>query len=144
MTDLNPRVLRVPTPGIYETISKAAEEASEGDQIIVAPRTYSVGEKFPIYIPPRCQLVGSGMDGCIIDGSCTKEQREKMGNTQRPLNPYQSLVLLGDNATISGFTIRNSCGHGLASEQGARVLITGNKIQENFHHGILIFGTMVQ
>jgi parallel beta-helix repeat protein len=80
-------------------------------------------------------LIGSGPESCHIDGRKNREF------TERPLHPYQSLVLLGNGASISGFTVRNSGGVGVASEQGARALITGNIIRDNHHHGIVIFGT---
>jgi parallel beta-helix repeat protein len=135
---LTPGVLRVSRYGAIRSISEAAEKASDGDQIVVDPGIYTLGknrEKFPIYIPPRCQLIGLGADKCFIDGGNDREIVE------RPIHPYQSLVLLGDEATISGFTIQNSGGNGVSSEQGARVVITKNSIRDNAQHGILVFGT---
>jgi Protein of unknown function (DUF1565) len=136
MPDLSPRVLYVSTsdPNAYKTISQAAQNASEGDQIIVAPGTYDV-ECFPIYIPPRCQLIGAGPDKCKIDGGGSKDIAD------RPLNPFQSLVLLGDESTLSRFSICNSGGNGVSNEHGARMLITDNILQDNGQHGLLVFGT---
>jgi hypothetical protein len=137
MPDLSPRVLYVSAsdPNAYKTISDAAQNASEGDQIIVAPGTYATKESFPIYIPPRCQLLGAGPDKCKIDGGGAKEIAD------RPLNPFQSLVLLGDEITLSGFTVCNSGGNGVSNEQGARMLITDNILLDNGQHGLLVFGT---
>jgi len=142
MIELSPRILNVSqydSTVLYNSISKAADEASEGDQIVVGPGTYNpqtTKERFPIYIPPRCQLIGSGAETCKIDGSGGGLQI-----ISRPVNPYQSLVLLGDNTSLSGFTILNSDANGISNEQGARILVVNNVLRDNGQHGLLIFGT---
>ena len=141
MTELSPHVLYVSQSdpkAKFQSIFKAIKNASEGDQIIVGPGTYShktTGECFPLYVPPLCQLIGSGSDTCKIDGGGALQI------ASRPLDPYQSLVLLGDQTSLSGFTISNSGGHAVSNEQGARILITKNDLRENGQHGLLIFGT---
>ncbi len=59
----------------------------------------------------------------------------------RPLDSNQSLVLLGDETSISGFTICNSGANGVSNVQGARFLVTGNVMESNGQHGLLVFGT---
>jgi hypothetical protein len=138
--NLSPNILRVsasPIPGCYSSISKAVHDASEGDQIIVEDGIYSMSrteERFPIYVPPRCQLIGTG-EKCFIDGSNTKEIFD------RPLDPNQSLVILGDETAISGFNVCNSRANGISNEQGARFLVTQNVIEGNGQHGLLVFAT---
>ena len=121
----------------FHSITQATQKATGGDQIIVGPGTYSsktTQERFPIYVPPLCQLVGSGVNTCKIDGGGALQI------STRPLNPYQSLVLLGDTTSLSGFTISNSGGNAISNEQGARFLVTQNTIKDNGQHGLLIFG----
>src|SRR5438309_3847900 len=96
--DLKPRIFRVclSDPHACNSIAAAAEKASDGDHIVVAPGIYVLGdrrsikagkkEKFPIYVPPNCQLIGSGADRCVIEGRGDREIAD------RPLNPYQSLI----------------------------------------------------
>ncbi|HEX2013822.1 MAG TPA: right-handed parallel beta-helix repeat-containing protein [Nitrososphaera sp.] len=122
----------------FRSISEAAQNANEGDQIVVASGVYSPSttkESFPIYIPPRCQLMGSGADGCQIDGGGAKEIAD------RPLDPSQSLVLLGNNSVLSGLTICNSGSNGVSNEHGARILVTDSVVRDNGQHGLLVFGT---
>jgi len=138
MTELKARALSVSqseSNAEYQSISDAVDEASEGDQIVVEPGTYSTGERFPIYIPPNCKLIGAGSDSCKIDGGGLLQI------ASRPVNPYQSLVLLGDNTKLSGFTIFNSGANGVSNEQGARILLENNVISDNGQHGLLVFGT---
>ena len=141
MTELNAEVLNVSqlnTNVEFQSISKAAEQASEGDTIIVDSGTYSkqtTNERFPIYIPPECKFIGAGINSCLIDGG---------GDLQiasRPVNPYQSLVLLGDKTMLSGFTIFNSGANAVSNEQGARIHIEDNLLRDNGQHGLLVFGT---
>ena len=145
MKELSPRVLYVShddSSATYQSITKASEVAGDGDQIIVGPGTYSSKftndekkEKFPIYIPPHCQLIGSGADTCKIDG------KGAMKTASRPVNPYECLILLGDETSLSGFTILNSGANGVSNEQGARILLSNNVLRDNGQHGLLIFGT---
>ncbi len=142
MNGLNhPKVLYVSqndSKADFKSIFQATQKASEGDQIVVGPGIYSfktTEEYFPIYVPPHCHLVGSGVDTCKIDGGGSLQI------STRPLDPYQSLVLLGDKTSLSGFTISNSGGHAVSNEQGARILITKNILKDNGQHGLLIFGT---
>ena len=122
----------------YRSISDAALHASEGDQIIVAPGTYSpqrTNERFPIYIRPRCQLLGAGAEVCCLDGEGAALQI-----LVRPLDPSQSLVLLGDETVLSGFTIQNSAANAVSNEHGARILVLDNVLQRSAQHGLLVFG----
>ncbi len=130
----------------FHSIFQATQKASEGDLVVVGPGIYSfktTEEYFPIYVPPLCQLVGSGSDTCKIDGGkdCKSYGGTSLRISTRPLDPYQSLVLLGDKTSLSGFTILNSGGNAVSNEQGARILITKNVLKDNAQHGLLIFGT---
>lgn len=139
--ELSPSILRVSTSGAkgkFRSISEAVHYASEGDLVIVDRGIYSrrtSKERFPIFIPPKCQLVGRGPDLCRIDGNCAKEIFD------RPLDSDQSLVLLADETSISGFTVSNSGANGISNVQGARFLVTGNVLERNGQHGLLVFGT---
>jgi len=145
MKELSPRILYVShddSTATYQSITKASEDAGDGDQIIVGPGTYSSKfknekkkEKFPIYIPTHCQLIGSGAKTCMIDGEGA------MKTASRPVNPYECLILLGDETSLSGFTIKKSGANGVSNEQGARILLSNNIICDNGQHGLLIFGT---
>lgn len=139
MADLSPRVLYVSeSGGQYGSISAAAQNASEGDQIVVASGKYSPSttkESFPIYIPPRCQLIGSGADTCQIDGGGAKEIAD------RPLDPSQSLVLLGNDTVLDGVTISSSGSNGVSNEQGAHILVTDCVLNNHGQHGLLVFGS---
>ena len=152
MKELSPRVLHVSqdnSKGNYPSITKASEDAGEGDQIIVSSGTYSyetTNEKFPIYLPPKCQLQGSGPDTCKINGDSIRvggpgyNIKVEQPIHSRPVDPYQSLILLGDNTTLSGFTIENAPANAVSNEQGANITITNNTIQKSGQHGLLIFG----
>lgn len=141
ITNLNPRIISVSASdshAAFPSISKASQSASEGDIIIVGPGTYSpksTGETFPIYIPPGSKLIGSGSKTCKIDGQSSGQI------VDRPLDPSQSLVLLGNETALSGFTISNSGANGVSNEEGARILITENVLENNGQHGLLIFGS---
>jgi len=117
MTELSPHVLYVSqsdSKAKFQSIFEAVKNASEGDQIIVGPGIYShktTNETFPLYVPPFCQLIGSGSDTCKIDGGGALQV------ASRPLDPYQGLVLLGDQTSLSGFTISNSGGNAVSNEQ---------------------------
>jgi hypothetical protein len=125
----------------YRSISTAVQNASEGDQIIVGPGHYSpatTGECFPIYIPPRCQLLGAGAQVCSLDGGA---DASALRISVRPLDPWQSLILMGDETVVSGFTLQNSGANAIANEYAARVLIQDNIIRQNGQHGMLVFAT---
>lgn len=122
--------------GAYQSISDAAQNASEGDQIIVAEGLYSpslTGERFPIYLPPHCNLIGAGADKCILDGE------EQTTILVRPLDPSQSLIIMGNNTSISQMTLRNSGSNALSNEVGASILITDCILRDNGQHGLLVF-----
>lgn len=148
--ELSPTIIYVSASGAkghYESISEAVHNASEGDQIIVEEGIYSpktTKERYPIFVPPRCQLIGRGPDKCRIDGFIGYENRKNIFAKEifdRPLDSDQSLVLLGDETSISGFTICNSGANGVSNVQGARFLVTGNVMRANGQHGLLVFGT---
>jgi hypothetical protein len=146
--ELSPKIIFVSASGKgdYKSISEAVHYSSEGDQIIVEEGTYSLKtteERYPIFVPPRCQLIGRGPDKCRIDGFIRQENHKKIYAKEifdRPLDSDQSLVLLGDKTSISGFTICNSGANGVSNVQGARFLVTGNVIESNRQHGLLVFG----
>lgn len=121
----------------WSSISGALRHANAGDTILVGPGQYSpsqTGEQFPLYVPPGVTLTGSGADESIIDGEGVLDL------SFRPVRAGESLLLLGDNTTLSGFTITNSGGHGVGTEPGARVLIVRNTMQQHGQHGLLVSG----
>jgi Right handed beta helix region len=120
----------------YASITPALRQAAAGDTVLVGPGCYGPSptkEHFPLYVPPGVTLAGTGE--CLIDGEGA------MTLSFRPVSSAQSLVLLGDGSTLSGFTITGSGGNGIGTQPGARVLIVRNEIRQHGQHGILVSGT---
>ncbi len=140
MPRLMPRLLRVSSQdkkAAYSSIQGALALAVEGDTVLVGEGRYSpssTGEKFPLYVPPGVALVGAGTGVTTLDGEGAQSV------SWRPMREEQSLVLLGNNSTLCGFTVQNSGGHGVGVQPGARALIADNEIQQNGEHGILVVG----
>ena len=121
----------------YTSIHRALLDAVHGDAVIVAPGTYSAAttnEVFPLFVPAGVQLLGSGASDCKVVGD------ERLRTSNRPLDPHESLVLLGDESGISGFTLENSGGNGLSHVRGASFLVERMVIQHNGQHGVLLYG----
>jgi hypothetical protein len=119
------------------SICGALRQARAGDTVLVGPGHYSPShtqESFPLYVPPSVTLLGAGAAESLIDGEGA------MGLSFRPVREGQSLVLLGDQSMLSGFTLMNSGGNGVANQPGARVQILRNTIQQHGQHGILLSG----
>jgi hypothetical protein len=121
----------------YASISTALRHANVGDTVLVGPGQYSpsqTSEAFPLYVPPGVTLLGSGQDDTVLDGEGA------MGLSFRPVRAGESLVLLGDGSTISGFTLRNSGGNGIGNQPGARIQVLRNTIRQHGQHGIILSG----
>ena len=117
------------------SITKALNLAAFGDVVHVESGVYSTSrtsERFPLHVPPGVALVGA--PGVVLDGE------GQLSPTWRPMRADQSLVVLGDHSSISGFSIRNSGGHGLGTLPGARTLVEGNEICDNGEHGLFAAG----
>ena len=139
MDDATPCILEVsPTANepAFRTISSALARTSPGDTIYVRPGRYTqaAGESFPLFIPPGVSLVGAEQTQCCIDG------RGAMAVSTRPIQSSQSLVLLGDRSSISGFTITGSGGHGVAAQPLASTKISDTCIENNGQHGLFVPG----
>jgi hypothetical protein len=137
MPHVLPRLLYVsatdPTAS-WSSISGALRHAST---VLVGPGQYSpsqTGEQFPLYVPPGVTLTGSGAGESLLDGEGVLDL------SFRPVQAGESLILLGDDTTLSGFTITNSGGNGVGTEPGARVLIVRNTLQQHGQHGLLVSG----
>jgi hypothetical protein len=137
---LMPRLLYVSASdaaAAFSCISAALLQAVAGDTVLVGPGRYSpsrTGERFPLYVPPGVTLMGAGQ------GETTIEGEGAMGLSFRPVCAGQSLVLLGDGSTLSGFSVLDGGGHGVSHQPGARVLITRNEIRGHGQHGLLVSG----
>lgn len=137
---VSPRFLYVSatdTTASYSSIGAALRHAATGDTVFVGPGRYGpspTGERFPLYVPPGVTLTGAGAGECILDGEGA------MQTSFRPVSPEQSLILLGDETSLSGFTITGSAGNGIGNQPGARVLITRNEIRQHGQHGIIVSG----
>jgi len=142
ISDLNPRILYVSQKdprAKYKGISDAIKDASSGDQIVVGNGHYSLKtscEEFPIYLPPQCHLIGISSAQCVIDG---KDAPLRIAS--RPVDPNQSLLLLGDHTSVRGFTVCNSEANGVSNEQGSNFMLSDCTIRDNGQHGLLVFGT---
>jgi hypothetical protein len=140
MPALMPRLLYVSASdrtASYASISAGLLQAVNGDTVLVSAGRYSpsqTGERFPLYVPPGVTLAGMGQSDSIIDGEGA------MDLSFRPVREGESLVLLGDASTLSGFAVVNGGGNGVSNQPGARVLITRNEIGRHGQHGILISG----
>ena len=121
----------------FSSISAALLQTVAGDTVLVGPGRYSpsqTGEHFPLYVPPGVTLAGAGQGASSIDGEGTMEI------SFRPVREGQSLILLGNGSTLSGFSVLNGGGNGIANQPGARVLITRNEIRRHGQHGLLVSG----
>jgi hypothetical protein len=140
MPALMPRLLYVSAndrTASYASISAGLLQAVSGDTVLVGSGRYApsqTGERFPLYVPPGVTLAGMGQSDSIIDGEGA------MDISFRPVREGESLVLLGDASTLSGFAVINSGGNGVSNQPGARVLITRNEIRGHGQHGMLISG----
>jgi uncharacterized protein DUF1565 len=140
MATLMPRLLYVSASdpaASYASISAALLQAVSGDTVLVSAGHYSpsrTGERFPLYVPPGVTLAGMGQNESIIDGEGA------MDISFRPVREGQSLVLLGDASSLSGFAVVNGGGNGVSHQPGARILITRNEIRRQGQHGILVSG----
>ncbi len=121
----------------FSAIGPALLQAVAGDTVQVGPGRYSpsqTGERFPLYVPPGVTLAGAGQGESIIDGEGATEI------SFRPVREGQSLILLGNGSTLSGFSVLNGGGNGIANQPGARVLITRNEVRGHGQHGLLVSG----
>lgn len=140
MLHVIPRLLTVSATdktAAYTTISTALRQAARGDTVFVAPGRYSpsqTGEEFPLYVPPDVSLLGAGRDDTIIDGE------DAMACSFRPVREGQSLLLLGDDSTLHGFTVLGSGGNGIGNQPGARCQVLRNTIRQHGQHGIILSG----
>ncbi len=140
MTDLDPRVRRVgPAVGhaMYSSITEALGKSSPGDLVLVAAGEYGgpqSTERFPLYLPRGVELRGAGPENCRIDGAGFGRL------SMRPLEPAQSLILMGDQTALNGFTIEQGGATAVAVEPGAHAEISGNTLQHNGQHGLLLLG----
>jgi hypothetical protein len=119
------------------SLTAALRHANAGDTIVVGPGLYSptsTQETFPLYVPPGVTLLGAGREVCTIDGEGALEV------SFRPVLEGQSLLVLGDGSSVSGFTVTRSGGNGLSNQPGARVQMRENTIQQHGQHGILLSG----
>ncbi len=133
------RIVRVSQMGRgdHKSITAALAEATAGDFVVVAAGTYSVtttAERFPLYIPPGVSLVGSGAAGCVIDGEGA------LNWSWRPFRSDQSLLIVRDRSTLSGFTVQNSGGCAVSVLRGAHCTISDNVIRSSGLHGLLVTG----
>jgi hypothetical protein len=140
MAELMPHLLYVAATdktAPFSSISAALQQAVPGDSVLVGAGGYSpsqTGERFPLYVPPGVTLAAAGQGESLIDGEGALDL------SFRPVQEGQSLVLLGDGSTLTGFTITNSGGNGISNQPGARVLIMRNEIRGHGQHGILVSG----
>ena len=121
----------------HSSITSALQTACAGDIITVGPGHYSPSrtqESFPLYVPAGVTLIGAGQDQTRIDGEAV------LSPSFRPVQESQSLILMGDETSLSGFTIENSGGNGISNQPGARLLITHNTIRRHGQHGIILSG----
>ncbi len=140
MPCLMPRLLSVSandTTASFSSIGAALLQAVAGDIVLVGPGRYSPsqsGERFPLYVPPGVTLMGAGQGESTIDGEGA------MDLSFRPVCEGQSLVLLGNDSVLSGFSVINGGGNGVSHQLGARVLISRNEIRGHGQHGVLVSG----
>lgn len=121
----------------FSSISAALLRAVGGDTVLVGPGRYSPSqtqEHFPLYVPPGVTLMGAGQGESLIDGEGALEL------SLRPVQEGQSIILLGHRSTLTGFTLVNSGGNGIANQPGASGLIMRNEIRGHGQHGILLSG----
>jgi len=121
----------------FSSIGAALLRAVAGDTVLVGSGRYSPSatqERFPLYVPPGVMLAGAGQGESIIDGEGAQDI------SFRPVQEGQSLVLLGDGSTLSGFSVINGGGNGIGNQPGAHVLVTRNEIRGHGQHGMIVSG----
>jgi Protein of unknown function (DUF1565) len=121
----------------FSSIGAALLRAVAGDTVLVGSGLYSPSatrEKFPLYVPPGVSLAGAGQGASILDGEGAQDV------SFRPVQEGQSLVLMGDGSSLSGFSVINGGGNGIANQPGAGVLVTRNEIRGHGQHGMLVSG----
>jgi hypothetical protein len=121
----------------FPSIGAALSQAIAGDTVLVGPGRYSPSEtqeRFPLYVPPGVTLAGAGQGESVLDGQGAMEL------SFRPVREEQSLLLLGHGSTLTGFSVVNGGGNGVANQPGASGLILRNEIRGHGQHGVLVSG----
>jgi parallel beta-helix repeat protein len=113
-------------PADFHTIQEAVNAASNGDTIYVHNGTYYEN----VRVNQTVSLIGEDRDNTIVDGNGTA--------------PIGTIVLVSDNSSISGFTVRNG-EYGVFAGVWVGLFpgytgnrIEGNRIINNSYGGILL------
>jgi|WetSurMetagenome_2_1015567.scaffolds.fasta_scaffold44622_1 nitrous oxidase accessory protein len=132
----------------YESIQKAINSASEGDEILVYPGTYYenivvdkrldlIGLKNPIIDAGGDYAKGSGVtliaDGVLMEGFTIRNSTNTAGD---PLSSAGVLVRSNNN-TIKGNILENNYRSGIKVLNGYNNSIINNSVHSNFE-GILV------
>jgi parallel beta-helix repeat protein len=119
----------------FRTITRALKQVSSNTGIIqLSKGTYSLGEIFPLRLPPRLVLRGEESSqgaGVVILGG---------GRHSLPDFPQLNVAILpSDRSELRGLTITNPQGFGLWIE-GSSPIVTNNKMIGNQKEAIAISG----
>ena len=123
--------------GDARSLSMALTMAQAGDVVLVGPGIYSplrTGEVLPLRIPPGVAIEGAGADRCIVDGEGLFEP------SFGPIEPELAVVVLSDGSSLSGVTVTNGGGHGIAAPPGVSATVRDCAITRHGDHGVFLCG----
>jgi hypothetical protein len=121
----------------FSSFSSALAAATAGDTVIVGPGIYSPNrtrETLPLRIPPGVAVEGAERGITIIDGEGL------FAPSFNPIRTDLSVVVMEDGTSLSGVTVRNGGGHGIAASLGVQVIIRNCEISGHGDHGIFLSG----
>lgn len=119
------------------SLTQAFALATAGDTILVNPGIYSparTGEQLPLEIPAGVTVLGTSKEACIIDGE------GQFAPSFNPIRTDRSVIELADGVWVSGLTVTNGGGHGIASPPGTTVSVTNCTISQHGDHGLYLCG----
>ena len=119
------------------SLTQALATATAGDTVLVSPGIYSparTGEQLPLKIPTGVTVLGTGKEACIIDGE------GQFAPSFNPIRTDLAVMELADGVSVSGLTVTNGGGHGMATPPGTIISVTNCTISQHGDHGLYLCG----
>jgi len=119
------------------SLTQALALATAGDTVLVNPGIYSparTGEQLPLKIPAGVMVLGTGKEACIVDGE------GQFAPSFNPIRTDLAVMELADGVWVSGLTVTNGGGHGMAAPPGTTISVTNCTISQHGDHGLYLCG----